>query len=268
MKNVKVLFSTFVVILTIVLFIGCNVPVEEDDDSGGGGVVVPLGPAAVNLGNAVNYTILAKATITTTGTPATSVVGDIGISPAAATLITGFGLVMDGSGTFSTSALIVGGRIYASNYTAPTPANMILAITDMETAYTDAAGRTATPANTNLGAGNIGGLTFVPGVYKWTTAVTIPTDITLNGAADDTWIFQLDGTLNMASDVDIILTGGAQAKNIVWQVAGAVTLNTNAHFEGIVLTATAVNMTAGATVTGRLFAQTAVTLISNTITRP
>ncbi|MFI5235442.1 MAG: ice-binding family protein, partial [Gemmatimonadales bacterium] len=98
------------------------------------------GPAAVNLGAAGNYVILAKTGISTTGV--SSYVGDIGLSPAAASFITGFGLTTDGSNTFSTSALVTG-KVWAADYTAPTPTNLTTAVLDMQNAYTDAAGRTS-----------------------------------------------------------------------------------------------------------------------------
>lgn len=139
------------------------------------------GPAAVNLGAAGNYAILAKTGVSTTG--ATSVVGDIGLSPAAASYITGFALILPSASAFSTSALVTG-KVYAPGYADPTPANITTAVGDMETAYTDAAGRT-NPTATELGAGNIGGMTLAPGLYKWGTGVTIPTDVTLSGGAND-----------------------------------------------------------------------------------
>lgn len=119
------------------------------------------GPAAVNLGTAGNFVILAKTGVSTTG--ATSVVGDIGISPAAASYITGFALDLPAASAFSTSALVTG-KVYAPGYANPTPANVTTAISDMEAAYTDAAGRV--PNVAELGTGNIGGMTITPGVYK------------------------------------------------------------------------------------------------------
>jgi len=178
--------------------------------------------APVDLGSAGNFVILAKSGISTTGT--TSIVGDIGVSPIVATAITGFGLIMDSSNQFSTSSLVTG-KVYAADYAVPTPAYMTTAVSDMETAYTDAAGRTL-PDFTELGAGNIGGMTLAPGLYKWSTGVTIPTDVTLSGGPDDVWIFQIAGTLDISSAKSVILSGGAQAKNIFWAVAGAVTLGT------------------------------------------
>ncbi len=137
----------------------------------------------------------------------------------------------------------------------------------MQTAYTDAAGR-VNPNFVNLGAGDIGGKTLTPGLYKWTSSLVIPTDITIAGSDTDVWIFQVSGTLIMSSAVRITLSGGAQAKNIFWQTAGAVTLGTTSHFEGNILGQTAINMKTGATINGRLLAQTAVTLQMNTVTNP
>jgi len=120
----------------------------------------------------------------------------------------------------------------------------------------------------NLGAGNIGGKTLAPGLYKFTTALIIPTDIAISGGPDDVWIFQIAGTLNMSSAVNITLSGGAQAKNIFWQASGAVTLGTTSHFEGIILGQTGINLKTGASINGRLLAQTAVTLQMNAVTGP
>jgi hypothetical protein len=137
----------------------------------------------------------------------------------------------------------------------------------MGTAYTDAAGRPP-PATTNLGAGTIGGLVLAPGLYKWSSSVTIPLDVTLSGARNDVWIFQISGDLTMSAAKQMKLVGGARAKNIVWQVAGAVDFGTTSHAEGIVLSKTAIALGTGASINGRLLAQTAVTIAGNTVTAP
>jgi len=179
--------------------------------------------------------------------------------------MTGFALVLDASGQFSTSSLVTG-QVFAADYAAPTPANLIAAVSDMEAAYTDAAGRAADV--TELNAGNIGGLTLAPGVYSWSTAVTIPADVTLSGGPADVWIFQIAGTLDMSAATQVILSGGAQARNIFWQVAGQTTLGTTANFKGIVLCKTAIVMNTGAVLNGRALAQTAVTLQKNAVIEP
>jgi hypothetical protein len=104
----------------------------------------------VNLGTADHFAILTKAGISTTGT--TNIVGDIGVSPIAASAITGFSLTRDATGNFATSPQVTG-RVYASDYTPPTPAQMTVAVGDMGIAYGDAAGRVAADITTELGAG-------------------------------------------------------------------------------------------------------------------
>ena len=222
----------------------------------------------MNLRTAGNYVILSKTGISTTG--ATSIVGDLGASPIDSTAITGFGLTMDSTNTFSTSSLVAG-KVYAADYTAPTPSNLTTAISNMETAYTDAAGRPTSGAGfLNLDAGNIAvGRVFTPGVYTWGTGVTIPTGgITISGGANDVWIFQISGTLTASSGAIVTLTGGAQAKNIFWQVADQTTLESTTDFKGVILDQTAIVMKAGAKLIGRALAQAEVTLIQNTVTKP
>lgn len=222
------------------------------------------GPAVVNLGTAGSYVIVAKSGVSTTGT--TSIVGDIGISPAAATFVTGFALIADASNTFSTSSMVTG-KVWAANYTAPTPAALTTAVLDMQTAYTDAAGRSL-PDFTELGAGNINGRTLVPGLYKWGTGVNVPIAVTLTGGANDVFIFQIAQNLTVGNGAIVTLSGGVQARNIFWQVAGQVTIGTTAQFHGIILSKTLIAMNTGSTLTGRALAQTAVTLNATTITQP
>ena len=217
----------------------------------------------VNLGTAGNFVILAKSGISTV--PTSAITGNIGVSPAAASFITGFALTADASNVFSTSSQITG-KVYAANYAPPTPSNMTTAVGDMQLAFTDAAGRA--PDVTELGAGDIGGMTLAPGVYKWGTGLLIPTDVTLTGSATDVWIFQIAQNLTMASATKIILAGGALPKNIFWQVSGSVDLGTTAHIEGVVLTQTMVALRTGATINGRLLAQTAVSLDGSTVVAP
>ncbi len=221
------------------------------------------GGATVNLGTSGNFVILAKTGISTTG--GTAIVGDLGLSPAAATYITGLALTLPAAGAFSTSAQVTG-KIYAPGYADPTSANLTTAVLDMQTAYTDASGRA--PDVTELGAGNIGGLTLTSGVYKWGTDLTIPTDLTLFGGANDIWIFQVAQNLDISSATKVILSGGAQASNIFWIVAGQTTLGTTAVFNGNILDQTAIVLNTGATLNGRALAQTAVTLDANMVTFP
>jgi uncharacterized repeat protein (TIGR02543 family) len=224
-----------------------------------------LGPGAVDLGTAANFAALAKTGISTTGV--TSIIGDIGVSPAAATFITGFGLIMDATGTFSTSSLVTG-NIYASDYTPPTPTYISTAISDLETAFTTANGMTTSVIN-DAGAGDISGMTLVPGLYKWSTGVLISNvGVTLAGGPEDTWVFQIAQDLTVANSAIITLTGGAQAKNIFWVTATQAVLGSNVDFSGNILSQTLTSLNTGATVHGRLLAQSAVTLNAGTVIKP
>jgi len=223
------------------------------------------GPATVNLGTSENYVILAKTGVSTTGT--TAIVGNIGVSPAAATYITGFDLIMDPSGTYSTSSLVTG-KVYASDYTPPTPANLTTAISNMETAYTDAAGR-PDPDFTELYAGDLTGQTLIPGLYKWSTGVLISAaGVTISGNPDDVWIFQISGNLTIANGAIITLNGGAQPQNIFWQVAGLTSIGTTAQFKGIILCQTLISLNTNASLNGRLLAQSASTSDGNNVVEP
>lgn len=219
------------------------------------------GPAPVVLGSAINYVILAKSA--TSNVPTSAITGNIGLSPAAASFITGFALSLPAGGASSTSAQVTG-SIFASDYAVPTPANLTTAISDMQTAYVDAAGR-PTPDHTELAAGNIGGLTLPAGLYKWSNTVTIPVDVTLSGGANDVWIFQIAGGVTQASAAKVVLTGGALARNVFWQVVGVVDIGTSARMEGVVLSQTSITLKTGASANGRLLAQTSVTLAGNTV---
>ena len=224
----------------------------------------PAGPDPVLLGTAGNYVILAKTAISTV--PTSDITGDIAVSPAAASFITGFSLVADSTNVFATAAQVTG-RVYAADNAPPTPSNLTAAVSNMETAYTDAAGR-VTPDFLDLATGAIGGQTLVPGLYKWTSTVTISSNVTLNGGANDVWIFQISGGITQAASTQVILAGGAMPHNIFWQVADDVSIGTSAHMEGIVLCQTAINLGNGASVNGRLLSQTAVNIDGSTLVEP
>ena len=223
----------------------------------------PVGPGPVNLGSASDFVILTKAGISTTGV--TSITGNIGVSPMTASGITGFGLIMDVSNEFSHTP-IVSGKVYAADYSAPTPAKMTAAISDMETAYTTANGLTTPAPIVSLGAGDISGMTLAPGLYKWDTGLLISNSgVTLSGGANDTWVFQIAQNLTVNNSAIIHLTGGAQAKNIFWVVAGQATLGTDVNFSGVILSKTLISLNSRTVFTGRLFAQTAVTLNASSV---
>jgi hypothetical protein len=249
----------------IAMLAGCGGDSSNNprNPSGAGPAPVSLGSAG-SLGAAGSYVILAKTGIT--NVTGSTVTGDMGLSPAAASFITGFSLVADPTNVFSVSSSVAG-KVYAADYAVPSPSNLTTAIGSMESAYTDAAGRTS-PDFDELGTGNLGGLTLAPGLYKWTTSVTIPTDTTVAGGPDDVWIFQISGDLTTAAATRVVLSGGAQAKNVFWQVAGQATLGTTSHFEGIILSKTAITLKTAASMKGRALAQSLIALDDNGITAP
>jgi hypothetical protein len=220
-------------------------------------------PTVINLLSAGNYVILAESGIDTTGT--TAIVGDLGLSPAAASYLSGFSQIpgISAGTVYSTSSYVIG-KLYASDYTGgSTTAELSTAISDMGTAYL-ASGTQAADVN-ELGTGNIGGLTLGRGVYKWTTDVTIPSNLTLVGTATDVWIFNTTKQLDLSAATTIVLSGGALPQNVFWRVEMTTTLETTSQFEGIILDFTDIELRTGAGINGRLFSQTAVNLQSSTV---
>jgi hypothetical protein len=217
------------------------------------------GQSPVRLETAGPFAILTKSGITDVFPSVIN--GDVGASP-----ITGAAIHLKCSE-------IKTGTVYSVNAAGPLPCRvtnpslLTKAVGDMEIAYTNAAGRKH-PDFINLGAGKIGGLTLVPGLYKWTTGVLIPTNVTLSGGPDAVWIFQIAGRLTQANATRVILKGGARAKNVFWQASGAVAIGTTAHFAGVILARTKIALKTGASANGRLLAQTAVSLEQNAVTRP
>jgi hypothetical protein len=255
MKTIPILAMLFIGILS-----SCDSDTESLDleEASSNSTHLLSSRSPVDLKAAEDFSILSKSGIT--NVPPSAITGNVGTSP-----ITGAALLL--------TCPEVDGTIYTVDPAGPLPCRvtqaplLTTAVLNMQAAYTDAAGRTA-PDITNLGAGVIGGQTFGGGLYKWASTLVIASDINLLGGKDDVWIFQVAGTFNMSSAAKIILKGGAQAKNIFWQVSGAVTLGTTSHFEGTLLGATSIAVQTGATVNGRLLAQTAVTLQMNTVTIP
>lgn len=284
-ENITKPLTWFMALLLTAFVAGCG----GSNGSTAASATAPGGSTvAVNLLTAGNFAILANTAVTYNGTAgASAVTGDVGISPNTSAAITGFGgYALAATNDYATASEVVAaptiansGRIYAPNFTGGaigstglTPAKMTAAQADMITAYNDAKNR---PAGTGTfldagAAGNINGLTLPPGVYTWVTNpnVAITTNVTLSGTATDVWIFQIPGTLTMASTATVTLGGAAKAKNIFWQVAGTgVTLGTTAHMEGVILSKTAITLGVGATANSRLLAQTAATL-GGTVTQP
>ena len=234
-----------------------------DATASGTGGSPPVPGVPVDLGTASDYAILAESGIT--NVPPSVIQGDMGVSPIAVTAITGFALVPDANGQFSTS-LQVDGKVYAASHMAPTPAKLGGAVADMLQAFGAAAARP--PDVTEMELGDIGGATLVPGVYRWSSGVSITTSVTLEGNATDVFVFQIAQTLELSGASQVILTGGVVPRNVFWQVSGLVDIGAASHLEGIVLGKTSIAMHAGASTNGRLLAQTAVNLETAFVTPP
>jgi len=140
---------------------------------------------------------------------------------------------------------------------------------DLTTAFNDAAGRTVAPVTNS---GNIGGQTLAPGLYKSASSLAISSgDLTLDaqGNANAVWIFQIASTLTVTSGRQVILAGGAQAKNIFWQVGTSATLGTTSILKGNILADQSITLNTGATLDGRALTRiAAVTLDGSTVTKP
>ncbi len=203
----------------------------------------------VPLGSAGNFKILAGSTVTNTG-PTTIAGGDLGLSPGSA--VTGFP-----PGTLIPPAVM--------HVTDSIAAQAQL---DLTTAYNYAAGL---PGGAVL-PGDMSGLTFTPGLYKTSSTVMLSAgNVTLDaqGGANAAFIFQIGSTLTTIGSTQVVLAGGAQAKNIFWQVGSSATLGTNSVFQGTIMALQSITLDTGATLHGRALARNAaVTLDSNTVDDP
>jgi hypothetical protein len=205
------------------------------------------GPAPVNLGSTAHFTILAGAAITTTGGGIIN--GDVGTSP------------ISGSAIHLIQAQ-VHGTIFTVDATGPAgsvidPQLLTRAKGDLTIAYNDAAGRTPVPSGPQLnpGDGNLGGLTLVAGLYKFTgTALITGSNLTLSGGPDDVWIFQIASDLQVGNSIQVILAGGAQPRNIFWQVGTSATIGTAAVFNGTIIADQSIVMNSTSTMNGRALA--------------
>ncbi|KJA18336.1 hypothetical protein HYPSUDRAFT_218265 [Hypholoma sublateritium FD-334 SS-4] len=215
---------------------------------------------AINLGTAGGFTILAKSGISTV--PFSAITGNIGVSPSSGTSLTGFSFIKAPSGTFATSNQVVG-ELLAADFTSPTSSQLSTAVLDMQTAFVD--GNSRLLPNLNLLGGLLSAQTLAPGLYKWTSSVSITGLITLKGPSTGVWIFQIQNNLLYAAGARAVLSGGALAKNIFWVVSGDVSLGAGSTLEGVILGATKVALLTGSAVHGSILSQTAVTLEKATV---
>jgi len=226
----------------------------------------PPGLLPVALGEAGHFAIMGGYAIT--NIPTSLILGDLCMSPSAESLITGFGQT-DETG-YATSPQVTG-FIYAADMAAPTPAMLTLAKGDLTIAYNDAKGRTPVPTGPflNPGAGNLAGLDLVPGLYKFTGDAIATTSFTLTGGPNDVWIFQIGASFIVSNGVKVTLAGGADPKNIFWQVGTQATLGTTVDFQGTLMAEASITMQTGATLVGRVLAFSGtIALDQNTITIP
>jgi hypothetical protein len=219
---------------------------------------------AVNLRSTAGFAVLAGSLVS--NVPTSSVTGNVGLSPATGGNITGFG---PGE---------VVGTIYTVDASGPAgsvPAASMLTTAkgDLTLAYNDAAGRAPVPSGAFLNpgsGGNIGGLTLVAGLYKFTSSASVVgSNLTLTGSATDVWIFQIASGLTVGNGVQVVLAGGARAANVFWQVGTSAMLGTTSVFKGTILADQSISLNTGASLEGRALASVAaVTLASNVITLP
>ena len=231
----------------------------SSEQPGGGG----LDPGTVDLGAASNFAILTGAGITN-NTPPSAITGDMGVSPIAESAITGF--VLTDFGSYSTSPQVAG-FVYAADMSSPTPSNLTLAKGALTAAYGDAAGRA--PADTDIGGGDLCGLTISSGVHKFSSAAAATCSFILTGNAQSVFIFQVGTALTVSNSASISLSGGVLPKNIFWQVGTSATIGSGVAWTGTILADQSITVNTGSTVQGRLFASIgSVTLLANTVVIP
>ncbi|HUX54683.1 MAG TPA: ice-binding family protein [Williamwhitmania sp.] len=244
MKTITLL--TTISIASVVLFTGC----EKDSTDSINPIVIPVQTIVqntVSLAGASNFAALSGSAITNTG--ATTITGDLGLSPGSS--IGGF------------PPGILNGTLHI-NDAAASQAKL-----DLTAAYNDAAGRTSTDIVTL--SGNIGGLTLTPGLYMSTSSLAISSgDLTFDalGDANAVFIIQIASSLTTTSGRKVFLSGGASAANIFWQVGSSATFGTTSVFKGTIIAMESITFNTGATLDGRALARTGgISMEGNTIVK-
>jgi hypothetical protein len=206
--------------------------------------VAALAATQPRLGTATSFALLAGQAISNTG--ATTINGDVGISPNGSSSVTGF------------PPGIINGQTHYADAVA------LQAQNDLTTAYNDAANQTPF---VDLTGQDLGNKNLTPGTYHFSSSAQLTGPLTLSGFG--VYVFQIGSTLTTASASSVLLTNGAQACGVYWQVTSSATFGSTTAFQGTVMALSSITMNAGATLIGRALARNAaVSLITNTITRP
>jgi Ice-binding-like len=241
------LSSSFALLRSMSTSAGSGIPVRSDGVGIDSRAAAACGQSAVVLGSASTYAALSATSVTSTG--ATALTGDIGVSPG--TSVTGFP-----PGTYTGT----------KNVANPASSAAAAATT---IAYNDAAGRSNCAVTV---AGNIGGQTLTPGLYKSTSSLAISSgDLTLSGGGNPNgvFVFQVASALTTTSGRAVVLSNGAQAGNVFWQVGSSATIGTTSRVQGTILAYASITMLAGSHLDGRALARTGdVTLSATTIVVP
>ena len=213
---------------------------------------------AVDLGIADSFAIIAYTSITSA--PTSNITGKVGLKPGTRSLI-----------NLNPATEVVGGldEIYAGDDIGDPSDYMNMAREDLIGAYRDIVSRPADADKVEAYGGNPSGKILPPGIYKWSNGAAINSDITLEGSATDIFIFQITGDLSIAPKVRIVLSGGARAKNIYWQVSGKVTLESTTVVQGTIMSQLTFEMKSLAQLNGRALVKNGKLLLSqNVITKP
>lgn len=253
---------SMVMALSLILAAGCGSSGGGGDSSGTSAVETTPEPSrnvkGIKLGDADKFAILAYSSITSI--PNSSITGKIGLMPGTREAI-----------AIDPSKEVAGGPddMYGSD-DETVPINLLTnAKLDMISAYNETAIRKADANKVGTYQGKLGGKVLPPGIYKWSSAVNITADYTLDGSASDAWIFQVNGELNVGANVKMNLVGGANAHNIIWQVTGPVTLGANSFTAGTIIALPSITMKSQSVLKGRAFAKNGkVVLEQATVSRP
>ncbi|MBD3638800.1 MAG: DUF3494 domain-containing protein [Crocinitomicaceae bacterium] len=250
MKNLTKTFGAFIslLLLTGILISGCKKDENNNPDNPDDIPQQTSSPNNADLGVTIDFAIIAGSAVTSTGN--TKITGDIGLSP--------------GSSVGGFPPAILNGTMHISDPVASS------AKLDLTSVYDDLAGRTSTEIVTL--SGNIGGLTLTPGLYKSTSTLSISSgDLTLDALGDENGVFiiQIASSFTTTSGRKVILSGGAKAANVYWQVGTSATIGTTSNMKGNIIAMQSITFKTGATLNGRAFARSgAVTLEESIITAP